>query len=696
LRGLRAPRVALLLLLALTGLAPAQDSLSRERERAAVRGATARLALAEPALARPAPARPAPPAPSQGQDDAAGAPPAPDAAGGVGLPFARLDPACGDRWRLLREGRAWFLATPCGERFFSTGVNIVDAVVPRKSLPRGHVGYDWRRLGYGGFEAWLDETRARLRRWGFNTAGGWSLPPAELDMPAVINLELGRNARFHWFDPFDPATETLMAQKAVELTRGYRGDPRRIGYFSDNEVGWWGGALFVFFSEKPATSFTKRRWVGMLEAHYRGDFAAFARDFVPPPGVASWAALAAAERPTHLREGGRGIEAVGKWTGLVAEHYYQMVARTLRAADPGALYFGDRLPIYYDPAALAAMARHVDVMAINYNPDSGDGWVAPYFFDAARAITAGKPILVSEWFFAADENRTGNRNNGHLMTVATQAERAAGAAAVTRNLAAIPEIVGMHWFQWADHPKGGRGDGEDYNFGLVDVQGQPYRRLTASLAAANRAAPSIHARARPGIGGRDWRIPHARVRLGDATLAEWPKPAALLPEMTPEAGAAVFGEAYAAWDEEGLHLATIGQDYYDIALFGAGAGPFPIGEAYRLELELAGRRFTLAFIPPRVKLKDHPPMAALLCAGRPPSEADCVPVAGAAAGYFGADQPRVTAELFLPWSALGMKAPPAHLPLALTQTSWHRARTMRLAGTLVLEKGVPAASSGGK
>lgn len=70
------------------------------------------------------------------------------------------------------------------------------------------------------------------------------------------------------------------------------------------------------------------------------------------------------------------------------------------------------------------MARHVDVMAINYNVDAGDGWVAPYFFDAARALTEGKPILVSEWFFAADENRTGNANNGHLMTVATQEERA--------------------------------------------------------------------------------------------------------------------------------------------------------------------------------------------------------------------------------------------------------------------------------
>ena len=48
---------------------------------------------------------------------------------------------------------------------------------------------------------------------------------------------------------------------ARELVAPYRGSPYRIGYFSDNEVGWWAGALFVFYSAKPADSFTKQRWV---------------------------------------------------------------------------------------------------------------------------------------------------------------------------------------------------------------------------------------------------------------------------------------------------------------------------------------------------------------------------------------------------------------------------------------------------
>ena len=39
----------------------------------------------------------------------------------------------------------------------------------------------------------------------------------------------------------------------------------------------------------------------------------------------------------------------------------------------------------------------------------------------------------------------------------------------------------MHWFQYYDHPKGGRPDGEDYDFGLVDINDRPYRRLVDDL-----------------------------------------------------------------------------------------------------------------------------------------------------------------------------------------------------------------------
>jgi hypothetical protein len=389
-----------------------------------------------------------------------------------------------------------------------------------------------------------------------------------------------------------------------------------------------------------------------------------------------------------MRPGGSGIRAVREWTAIVAERYYTLAEGAIRAADPDALFFGDRLPIYYDPAAVRAMTPHVDAIATNYNVDSSDGWIADYFFDGLRKLSGGKPVLVSEWFFAARENRTGNRNNGHLMTVATQEERATGAAAAASNFAAVPELIGLHWFQYYDHPKGGRSDGEDYDFGLVDINDRPYEQLTSALAAANRQIPEIHSHA--GVTSprtNMFVLPHASISIGDHLLSDWPKPSSLLPRLKASPGAAEFGEAYLSWSERGLALATIGQDYFDIDLL-AYTGAFPLVDAYRVELGIdigvGPRRFTLFFIPPRTKLHDYPEMAAQLCAG--PAElaiaVGCTEVTGAKAVYFGADQPRITAEMVIPWSALGIEPPAAgtELRAEIAVTSWHRERWMSLSG----------------
>ena len=140
--------------------------------------------------------------------------------------------------------------TPCGQPFFSLGVNALDGGYPYRNKD-GKVWYSWTAFDPTQAQ-WVDAARQRLAKWGFNSAGGWSLPPQVLRLPTIIDLELGRQARFHWFDPFAPATETRMMALARKLVAPYRDSPYRIGYFSDNEVGWWAGALFVFYSMKPA------------------------------------------------------------------------------------------------------------------------------------------------------------------------------------------------------------------------------------------------------------------------------------------------------------------------------------------------------------------------------------------------------------------------------------------------------------
>jgi hypothetical protein len=598
-----------------------------------------------------------------------------------------LDTVKSSRWSVVREhGVAW-LKTPCGTRFYSLGVNIFDGGYPEREA-NGKLHYSWRAFAPS-LKAWIDSARRRLLAWGFNSAGGWSLPPRQSRLPTVIDLELGRHAKFHWFDPFSAETEAEMMAQARKEVAPYRGSPYRIGYFSDNEVGWWAGALFVFYSAKPASSATKQAWLALVRQHYGGDWNRFAADFVPPAGVDSWTRLLASETPTHMRPGGNGIAVVRAWAGAVAERYYTLSEKAIRAADPDALYFGDRLPIYYDPAAVRVMAPHVDAIATNYNPDAGDGWIARYYFDGLRRLSGGKPVLVSEWFFAARENRTGNRNNGHLMTVKTQAERARGAAAATANFAAIPDVIGSHWFQYYDQPEGGRPDGEDYNFGLVDTNDVPYHRLIAALTTANRMAPDGHARATLPQAETiaDFRVPHARISLADHSLSDWPKPTSLLPPLTPSPGAVDFGEIYLSWSRQGLAAATIGQDYFDLNLMPF-SNPFPLVDAYRIELGVdagAGpRRFTLFFIPGHGDRYDHQSMTIRLCSGTAASALDggCTSPEAARAEYFGADQPRITAEMQIPWQDLGI-APPGpgqQIAVEVAMTSWYRERWMSLSG----------------
>jgi hypothetical protein len=163
-----------------------------------------------------------------------------------------------------------------------------------------------------------------------------------------------------------------------------------------------------------------------------------------------------------------------------------------------------------------------------------------------------------------------------------------------------------------------------------------------------------------------------------------------LPPLVPSPGAVDFGEVYLSWSDAGLSLATIGQDYYDIDLFKYD-GAFPPGDSYRVEIGAdagAGpRRLTMFFIPPRTHDPVHhdwQQMRVMLCAGAAEEtvEHGCTPPGGVQAAYFGADQPRVTADMTIPWSYLGVPPPVtgSTFKAEVAMTSWHNDRWMSLSG----------------
>jgi len=83
-----------------------------------------------------------------------------------------FDAASSSRWSLAAEAGVWWLKTPCGERFYSLGVNILDGGYPdaqgrQDLLQLAGIRPTLGRLGLRDPAAPLD--------WGFNSAGGWSL-----------------------------------------------------------------------------------------------------------------------------------------------------------------------------------------------------------------------------------------------------------------------------------------------------------------------------------------------------------------------------------------------------------------------------------------------------------------------------------------------------------------------------------------
>ena len=542
-----------------------------------------------------------------------------------------------NKWSTAEINGVKWLTDPEGKLFYSKGVNIVS---PGKQSEKSKTAeaYYWANF-YTSVEQWRAKVGAQLRQWGFNTLGGWSDSSPDLGLPLTVDLELGRHSRFHWFDPFEPQMEQKTLEKARELTAPYRNLPQLIGYFSDNEVGWWNSSLFIWFLKAPWENHTKHFLWQMIYDSYGGSWEALLADWSPQGGAGDFEDLKKAGAGLKLRPGGNGIRLVDRFMSACAKRYYELMYKAIHSADPHALVLGDRLPLYYHQDAILAMGDNVDVISTNYNIDVADGWVAPYYFEGLRKLS-GKPVLVSEFFFAAAENRSGNRNEtagnihakpGHLMTVATQAERSWGAGNALLSFARFPNVVGAHWFQYCDEPLGGREDGEDYNMGLIDTANRPYEELTQDFTKLNCILDSFHARSVVGTSGgaaagagapRNVEIcrhtagaaqggqslqkgdgvrpvgivrADSRIDVCDQTLIEWEKEKTLLSGFTAPAPYVPFGDVHLAWRPEGFYLFSLSDTYVDPNFLDY-KDRFPQSESFQLHftVEAEGKRNHLA------------------------------------------------------------------------------------------------------
>src|SRR5579871_1284544 len=288
----------------------------------------------------------------------------------LGIGKAPIPPA---PFQVRQEAGRWWLVSPAGKRFFSSGVC---CVTPGASW----LDYDPKKPEYAAFREysspvdWADTTLTRLKSWGFTTVGGWSddttlKRSAQMDMPYTLVLHMGSSAGAPWYDMWEPKVIAVMDDVAKKQIEPVKNDPRLLGYYTDNEMGWWNGALFQMTLTQPPTSGQRQRLLAMLRKDYGGDWARLSRDFVAED-AASFADLDRRGK-LFLRAGGQGMPEIQRFVGLAARRYYALCRQIIRKYDPRGLILGDRYQSFYYPQVAQAARGLVDIISTNLNP----GWL---------------------------------------------------------------------------------------------------------------------------------------------------------------------------------------------------------------------------------------------------------------------------------------------------------------------------------
>jgi hypothetical protein len=573
------------------------------------------------------------------------------------------------RCTVREEPNGWWLVDPDGKPFFSLGVCEFNQGTDKQN-------YDPNRPSYAGWqhsdspENWAAANVLRLKKWGFTTVGAWgdyklAGQASQVKLWMTPELTMLRSGA-PWFDMWDEKVLHRIDELAKESTAPLRGNPQVIGYYSDNELGWWNAALWKMTLEQPATSGQRQRLIRVVREDYSSDWNSLVKDF-EPENAASWEELDR-RGMLWLRAGGNGIRTMRRFLGVVAERYYQVMHDTIRKFDPGALYLGDRYQSFYYPEVASGARKYVDIVSTNLNASWNDGTVIHSYLDTLHKLT-GKPILISEFYMAAAENSTGNKNQqGVFPAVGTQRERSGALSNTLRSVAQLPYVVGADWFQYYDESAQGRpSDGEDYNFGLIDIHDRPYTEVTevfsssdlATLKSAATKQPSNATAGVPPAPAEPLSQFHAMT-----ALKTWDRERGFVPPATENP----VGDFYVCWSPEALYLATHVVDIAEPNYYKSGEIP----EADRAEW--------------KVQLNTMAPITARVGAGKDPAiDNPAVRIASVSGTLH---QVRCITAMEVPARQLGKERLAAgdHISLKSSFNTLGRANHMEWSGELELAK----------
>jgi hypothetical protein len=395
--------------------------------------------------------------------------------------------AAGNYFRVEQRSGVWWFVTPSGQMAISTGVNNISY---RGDIIHGttqHPYFENISKIYPTKDAWAQAGLKRLSLWGFNTIGSWSDPVLwGRTMPYTVILDIAERSGANWLkgipvDVYSPRFEATARKIAQDECAPRAKDPELIGYFSDNELRWgpdWRGKqnILAMYLNLPSNAPGRRHAIDFLKKKYSGKiqklnqaWGVHANSFANVPSGAATEAFRADN---------------SEFLGRVARRYFQVCANAIHSADPNHLYLGAKFSeAPPDPVLLAS--HGADVVSVDI-----------YKFDPRPVVEhiyklAQRPVLVAEFAFRAEDSGLPN-TRGAGPKVPDQAARARAYTNYVKWLESLPEAVGYHWFEWCDEPKEGRFDGENSNYGLVNIHDQPYTEFVKAVTDANHAAISVH------------------------------------------------------------------------------------------------------------------------------------------------------------------------------------------------------------
>ncbi len=386
----------------------------------------------------------------------------------------------------------WWIIDPGGNGFISKGVNHISYTADF-SPELGYSPYArTTEKKYGNAEAWSKAAADNLRRWNFNTVGSWSNESMRRQqIPYTLILNIAAKAGANWEKGTFPDVYSKDFRRAAHnIARSEclkrKDDYYLIGYFTDNELHWgpdWRtkNSLLIDYLQLNSEAPGKQKAVEFLREKYGS-----LEDFNKAWGLKA-ASFETAASSLPLPESKNRSNDETEFQKMLAREYFRICSEEIKKQDPNHMILGCRFAGHAPKAVLETAAEYVDIITFNtYN------YLPPRIVLEGIHELTQKPIMITEFSFKAMDSGLPN-TKGAGKPVETQEDRASHFTEFVTDLMEMPFIVGYHWFEYADEPKEGRFDGENSNYGLVNINDEPWEILTNEMTRTNGRIERVHA-----------------------------------------------------------------------------------------------------------------------------------------------------------------------------------------------------------